>query len=353
MKNFKFLVIIAAALVTAILAGCASTKLVSMETDTVDGPRQVRQGEDINPRLITVWGIYKDGSRKVISISSSAITFNKHTPGPQTVKVRVSGQEVSFQTEVMALRSLTIASPPRTVLFKQGQEPDPSWPGLEVRGEWDQMGSDRIALSSCEITGYMKDQPGRQTIRVSYEGMTATFDVDVRSMTSIQIAQPPTKLDYAQGAALDLTGLRVMGVWEGFPAEVLEVTLNDISGFNANNVGIQHVTVTKNGRGVSFDVEVMALTSIVLEKPPTKTVYKAGEPLDLTGIMVYGNYTGADPNKRRTELIPEDQLTVSGYEPNRIGRQQRVTITVRGQIANFFVDIEEGPVQPPATTEPL
>jgi hypothetical protein len=338
--------------VIAILVGCASTQLVSMETDTVDGPRQVRQGEDINPRSITVWGIYKDGSRKVVSIGSNAITFNRHTPGPQTVKVRVNNQEVSFQTEVMALRSLTVASPPRTALFKQGQEPEPSWPGLEVRGEWDQMGSDRIALTSCEITGYMKDQPGKQTIRISYEGLTTTFDVDVRSMTSIQIAQSPAKIDYAQGDPLDLTGLRVMGVWEGFPAEEQSVTLNDVSGYNANNVGIQHITVTKNGRSASFDIEVMALTSIVVDKPPTKTNYKAGEPLDLTGIMVYGNYTGANPNKKKTELIPVDRLSVSGYEPNRVGNQQRVTVTVRGQNANFFVNIEEVAVQPPATVQP-
>jgi hypothetical protein len=33
-------------------------------------------------------------------------------------------------------------------------------------------------------------------------------------------------------------------------------------------------------------------------------------------------------------------VTVSGYEPNRIGRQQRVTVTVKGQNANFFVNIE-------------
>jgi hypothetical protein len=340
------------AVIAFTMAGCASMTLVSMEADTVDGPKQVRQGQNIDPRSITVWGIYKDGSRKVVSVGASNITFNSHTPGPQTVKIRVSGQEVSFETEVMALRSLAIASPPRTVLFKQGQEADRSWPGLEVRGTWDQMGSDRIPLSSCEITGYMKDQPGRQTIRVSFEGITATFDVDVRSMTSIQIAQPPTKLDYAQGAALELTGLRVMGVWEGFPSEQLSVTMSDISGYNANNVGVQHITVTKNGRTATFDVEVMALTSIVLDKPPTKTDYTVGEPLDLTGIMVYGNYTGADPSKRRTELIPDDQLVVSGYDPNRIGNQQRVTITVRGQIANFFVNITAAPVPPPAVSTP-
>jgi hypothetical protein len=186
----------------------------------------------------------------------------------------------------------------------------------------------------------MKDQAGKQTIKVSYEGITTTFDVDVRSMTSIQIAQPPTKLDYIQGDSLDLTGLRVMGVWEGFPSEALRITMSDVTGFNANDVGVQHVTVTKNGRSAYFDVEVMARTSIVLDKPPTKTDYKAGEPLGLTGILVYGNYTGADPTKKKTELIPVDQLTTSGYEPNRVGRQQRVTITVKGQVANFFVNVE-------------
>jgi hypothetical protein len=198
----------------------------------------------------------------------------------------------------------------------------------------------------------MKDQPGKQTIKISYEGLTATFDVDVRSMTSIQITQAPAKLDYAQGDALALDGLKVIGAWEGFPAEELNVTMNDITGYNTNNIGIQHVTVTKNGRSANFDVEVMALTSIVLDKPPTKTDYRPGEALDLTGIMVYGNYTGANPLKKMTELIPIERLTVSGYEPNRVGRQQRVTVTLMGQNANFFVDIEEAVVQPPAATNP-
>ena len=351
MKNLKLLTIGAAVLlIAAVLAGCKSMQLAYLEPDTVDGPKQVRQGQDIELRSITVWGVYKDGSRKVVSLGQGSVNFNKHTPGPQTVKVRVGGgfsatQEVSFETEVMALQSIEITSQPRVALFKAGQDPDPKWPGLEVRGEWDQMGSHRIDVSYCEITGYMKDQAGRQTIKVSYEGQVVTFDVDVRSMSSLNIAQNPQKVDYLQGEPLDLAGLRVMGVWDGFPDEALTITRNDVSGFSTNNVGIQHITVTKNGKSAIFDIEVMALTSIELDKPPTKTDYFQGEPLDLTGIMVYGNYTGADPNKKKRVLLTTDQLSVSGYEPNRIGRQQRVTVSISGQLANFFINISELPPQ--------
>jgi len=178
MKRFKLWTITGAALVILVLAGCASMQLVSLETDTAEGPKQVRQGNDINPKDITVYGIYKDESRKKVTIRAGNIVFDKHTPGPQTVKVSASGKEASFQTQVMELLSLTVASQPTTALFT-GDEPDPKWPGLEIRGAWDQMGSDKIDTASCEITGYNKEQAGRQSITVSYEGKTTAFNVNV------------------------------------------------------------------------------------------------------------------------------------------------------------------------------
>jgi hypothetical protein len=341
------LAVIAITTVIAMLAGCASMTLVSLESDTAEGPRQVRQGEDINPGFLSVWGNYKDGSRKLVNVSARNIVFDKDTPGPQTVRVRVGSQEASFQTEVMALRLLTVISQPSTVIFKQGQEANRSWPGLEVQGEWDQMGSQRINIASCEITGYNKDQVGRQTIRISYLRQTTSFNIDVRAMTSLQIAQAPTKLDYLQGESLDLAGLRVVGVWQGLPEEDLRITESNITGFNADTAGVQRLTITINGRSATFNVDVWTLTGIVLDKPPNKTDYKLGERLDLTGIVVNGNYAGSESSKRRTELIPADQITVSGL-PNTAGRQQRVTVTVREHIANFFVNIDASD----ATTSP-
>ena len=327
-------------MLTAILPGCKSMQLDYLERDTVEGPRQVRQGEDIDPRTITVWGIYKDGSRKVINVSGRDISFNKNAVGPQTVRVRIKNQEASFQTEVMALRSLAIISQPRTVIFKLGQEADRTWPGIEIQGVWDQMGSQRINISSCDVSGYNKDQVGRQTIRVSYMGIYATFNVEVKAMTSIRIAQLPAKVDYLQGESLNLSGLRVYGVWDGFPEEQLSINANDITGYNLDNAGVQRVTIVRNGLSATFNIDVWALTGIVLDKPPDRTDYSLGEQLDLTGIIVNGTYTGSTASKRTTQLIPVNQLTVSGYNPNTIGRQQRVTVTASGRTVYFFVNIE-------------
>jgi len=349
MKNHKLLVICGAVLlIGTVMTGCASMRLDYLEADTVDGPKQVRQGQDINPRDITVWGIYKDGSRKVVAIGNGSINFNKSTPGPQTVKVRVgvlTSQEVSFQTNVMALRSISVASQPKTTLFKAGQIPDSSWPGLEIRGEWDQMGSDKIDLKYCEITGYMKDQAGKQTLTVVYEGLQTTFNVDVRSMTSLQVAQPPTKLEYLQGDNLDLAGLKVVGVWEGFPAEDIAVTINDITGYSPNNVGIQHVTITKNGKIATFDVNVLGLTGLNITVFPTKRVYQFGEELDLSGIEVEGNYTGGLMTVSRKEPIPFEKISYTNYNPKLISTQV-VTIRVEGSAANVTTAFDVEVVMP-------
>jgi hypothetical protein len=67
---------------------------------------------------------YKDGSQKPVGVMQSNIIFDSSKAGPQTVKLRISGKEASFQTEVMPLLSLSIASQP-TAKFFTGDTMDP------------------------------------------------------------------------------------------------------------------------------------------------------------------------------------------------------------------------------------
>jgi hypothetical protein len=166
------------AVIGTILAGCASMQLVSIDNESVTGPRQVRQGSDIDPKDITVMGVYKDGSKKAVNVKSEQIVFDTHKSGPQTVKIRISKNEASFQTQVMPLLSLSIASQP-TAKFFTGEPLDRKWPGLEIQGTWEQMGSGKIDTASCEITGFSLEKAGDQTITVSFEGKTAAFSINV------------------------------------------------------------------------------------------------------------------------------------------------------------------------------
>jgi len=256
MKDFikRFGITALTAVIVFATAGCASLTLVSL--DTVEGPKQVRQGQDISPRDITLYGIYKDDSRKQVTLNSGNIIFNKNTPGPQTVRVRVSGQEATFQTEVMALNGITITAQPNPSTLKLGTAVT-SWPGLQIQGAWNGMGSANINTPECQITGYDPNKAGRQTVTVSYQGKTATFNVNVVDLQSIRITSAPTKVTYGYGENLDLSGMRVTGTWPGLPEEAVNITPSNITGFNNQTLGRQTLTVTYGGKTATFNVEVV------------------------------------------------------------------------------------------------
>jgi len=249
----KFIIVIA--VLIAVLAGCASMTVVGIDESSVTGPKQVRQYGDINPRDITIYAFYKDDSRKSYTVRSADIVFDNSRVGPQTVNVKVSGGfTATFETEVMALTGITVASQPAAV--KVGASS--SWTGLEIQGVWDQMGSEKIDTSKCQITGFNASREGSQTVTVSYNGKQASFNVQVVAMQSIRITSNPAKVSYYQGEPLDLTGLKVAGVYgSGIPDEELTIAASNITGFNTQTIGRQTLTVTSGGRTATFSVEVL------------------------------------------------------------------------------------------------
>jgi len=256
----KFIVVIA--VLIAVLAGCASMTVVGIDDSSVAGPKQVRQYGDINPRDITIYAFYKDDSRKPYTVRSGDISFDNSRAGRQTVTVKVSGGfTATFETEVMALTGITIASQPSAVKLGASS----SWSGLEIQGAWDQMGSEKIDTSKCQITGFNANSEGRQTVTVSYNGKQATFSVNVVAMQSIRITSNPAKVTYYQGEPLNLTGLKVVGVYgSGIPDEDLTIAASNVTGFNTQTLGRQTLTIARNNRTTTFSVEVVPVTVSIL-----------------------------------------------------------------------------------------
>lgn len=113
----------------------------------------------------------------------------------------------------------------------------------------------------------------------------------------IKINTPPAKTSYYSGDALDMTGISVSLVASnGAEADVTsECTFSPANGATLTAANTS-VTVSYNYQigGVTFtavqSITVRELSSISITTPPTKTAYKAGETLDLTGIAVMATF---------------------------------------------------------------
>ena len=109
------------------------------------------------------------------------------------------------------------------------------------------------------IIGYNKQELGDQTIKITYGGKTATFKVKVKNdIIDIIISNLPTKLIYEKGDDIDLSGGKIKVVYENGETIEEEMNLSDISitGYDANKLGEQVITVKYKGETVTFKVSV-------------------------------------------------------------------------------------------------
>jgi hypothetical protein len=291
-----------------------------------------RQGEQLDLTGLNVVGTWEELGEGSIPVSQENISgYNPNQTGDQTVTLTVASKSATFTVSVRPLLSIAISRLPAKTLYKQGESLDLT--GLVVTGKWQDIADQAIRISGSNISGYAAGTTGTQTLTVTVNDQKAAFKVDVRPLASIAVASPPAKTVYRQGELLDLTGLVVKGKWEGIGEEEIKITQANVSGFDTTVPGTKTLTVTSEKHVTSFVVTVKALSSIAVTKLPSKTVYEAGEALDITGITVTGTFTD---NTRET--IPVQRSNVSNYNPSS-GGQQTLVVTIDGKITTFTVTV--------------
>ena len=184
MKNtFKKLPIIAIiAIITLGTAACASMSIASVDWDSLTGPARVRQYFNVNNQDVTVYALYKDGSRKEATFFSTS--HNKEGTGIQTVTVNVIGQGTgTFQTEVMELTGIRIENKPSKTTYTAGEKADLA--GIKVMGSWRDMPDAEVPSYEISVASFNSSTAGNdRPVTISYKGKTAVFHVNV-------VAAPP------------------------------------------------------------------------------------------------------------------------------------------------------------------
>ena len=245
----------------------------------------------------------------------------------KTVKVNYMGQEVKFDINVKEnndIQALTIMDGSIETNYEIGEKLDLR--GLVLISEGSNNDIKVIwGNYECEpAEGTELNTKGQQTITIKYAGKSAVLNINVgeHQVEEIEIENLP-KTKYVVGQALDLTGLKLKVMYNNGTEEIVETgyTSSIENGTIFNNVENKTIEITYEEKTTSFDIDVVKKQVEKLKgiSAPTKTKYKVGETLDLSGVKFKAIYNDGEEKEIETgytSSIPNGTvLDTIGYNP--------------------------------------
>ena len=313
-----------------------------------------------------------DGSKEITSdMISLKPTASSQTGYKQRIAQDIDGTSPTYITNTKYLategfaekeksvNSISVKTNPSKTTYEHGDMVNLSGGVLKVT--YDDSTTEDISMTDSNVkitnptTG--KADVNNQTITISYKGKTTTLKLNVTDpVKSLAVATPMSKVEYNHGEAFDFTGLALKATKKSGATINLTPSSSGVSksettaNVNSANFtktsatgtvpisGIQKITFTYEGKTVTQSVAVNdTISSITLAKQPTKTVYKQGENLDLTGAVV--QVTLGSGGKANIDL-PDGSVTVSTYNPSTTGSKQHLAVKLGTATASNTIDVE-------------
>ena len=284
-------------------------------------------GEELNLDGMVAKLNYSDKSVGTTAYTVSG--YDKTKVGKQTVTVSYGDYSANFDVTVNGISSIEVTPPTKTT-YLEGQ--DLNTDGMVVTAVTTD--NQRITVpDGYSVRGFNKTKLGKQTITVTYQGLSTEFEVNVNSVKSIELTKP-TKLEYKYGESLDTSGMSVKAIYDDNQSEVIKSDYS-VTGYDKTKSGTQTITVTYRNQTATFDVTVAepVITKFEITTPPTTTEYYVGQDLKTDGMVV--TVTFEDESTKTTTAY-----TLSGYDKNTVGAQT-VTVSYKGFSATFDVTVKE------------
>lgn len=310
-------------------------------------------GQDFDFESLDITAYYNDDSSKKLNYNDVTITgFDSSSLGEKTITVtyKEDNKTVStaFKIEIIEKEVKDIVlTPPTKVKYVEGQSLDLT--GGKITVSYNDDTSEEINLTSDMVSGYDKDRLGTQTIIVTYQGKTATFEVEVikKEATKIELVTLPNKVEYIRGQKLDLEGARIKVIYNDGDTKLIDVTEKMCNGFDSSSLGQKTITITYENKTVSFTVNIVErILTLITTDGAIKTEYIEGQSLDISNLKVIALY-----NDGTSEVIDASMDMISGYDANIIGKQT-ITVTYKGKTTTFEVNVKAKSVTKIEVTPP-
>ncbi|MGN1085791.1 MAG: bacterial Ig-like domain-containing protein [Porcipelethomonas sp.] len=168
-------------------------------------------------------------------------------------------------------------------------------------------------------------------VALTYAERVSDQEFEAAVLTEIYIKSEPEKTKYHEGDMLSLEGIEVVAKYsDGTEKTVTDFT---VDGYQPT-AGEYDVVVTYMEKTAKFKVTVSEkqLKKIEITTPPTKTVYKQGEKLDTTGMVVEAVYD----NESREEITD-----YSVGELDSTAGTKTIPVEYKSFKAYFVVEVSE------------
>ena len=288
---------------------------------------------DLSDAKITITMASKPNEPTTIAVTPSMISgYNKTQVGAQTVTITYTDNENNVHTQTFGVRvedsikTITLENNNFKTNYKYGENLDLSGLTLKVTKESGEIST--VAVTTGMISGYNPNKLGSQTLTINYEGKQFTIVVNVVDYVTDIILTPPTKDEYKIGESLSLVGGSITEkMASGANGSTISLTNSMVSGFDSTTPGTKNLTVTyvKDGKTYTktFLVAVINTINHIEVIAPTKTDYKYGENLNLSGgsVKIY-------MEDGTIKTVPLTSQMVTGYSKTTPGQQMlKVTYT--------------------------
>ena len=289
---------------------------------------------------------WSSSEKDIASVDNGLITGKSEGTATITVETQDGNYQASVEVNVInpteeevTITGIDIASMPTKTTYIKGEGLDLTGGIITVTYSDDTFTEVDMTSDEVEVTGYDSNLVGNQTLTISYEEQTTTFEITVRNeITGIAVATTPNKTSYTVGEELDLTGGVITVSYEDGTTTDVDMLSAEVTatGYNSTQIGNQTITVSYAGHTATFNVTVRnEVREIGIASAPSKTSYIRGEELELAGGVITVTYV--DGSTENVDMTSED-VEVTGYDRTELGTQT-ITVSYGGHTAQFEVEV--------------
>lgn len=268
----------------------------TVDSITVSNPKTAYQyGQNLDRSQGTINVTTTSGATVNVPLSNGSATVTGYNPnqlGEQTLTVTYLGRTSTYKVNVTDYVDAIEVKAPTKLEYDLGQNLDLTGGTVTDVYKSGAKGTPTNITSSM-ISGYNPNVTGRQTVTVTKNGKTATFEVIVNDVVQ-GIRVTGLKTDYKYGENLDLTGAKVqLTMQSGASAPAVNLTTDMIkTTFNPNQVGEQTLTIEYSGKTTTVKVNVADVLSSIAVKQTNKPkdTYNYNEAVNKTQGAIEASY---------------------------------------------------------------